>query len=394
MGARAYNLVVPMGQSDGLYPGIAALYNDQRGSVVQVRRVELLPPGGQSALGLAQLELQRFFTTYPSDLSDAQVVPAVKLDTNSPDPPLVCWTCPFFGSPLTVESINRAADFPAGSQTVALAPMSARQTLGGERNGLRNSAMLSGRALTSVEPVRLMLGGHALCLVQTAAGHPHAGRVEVVVRNTSTGATYLYTVRVNTGVPDPLRPLFALWAPSDSWDIKRFDWITDTQATPLAGLRLVKVEEDHLTDIGRLGDPIVPSAHDSAFPCPGSIRGVSGVLRGVPFGRSTGVPYDYDTTHGAHGWTVVSQLQAGRMRRVVRPTAGINVGSVLSPMMMGTQLIFDGSRAPIIVQYEQALMLCDGVGADLLPSAYAAGEANIEFTVTDNVLQQSVFYVS
>lgn len=66
MAARAYNLVVQMGQSDGLFPGIAALYNTQVGSVVQVRRVEILPPGGQTALGVGRMGLQRFLTAYPS----------------------------------------------------------------------------------------------------------------------------------------------------------------------------------------------------------------------------------------------------------------------------------------------------------------------------------------
>lgn len=394
MGARAYNLVVPMGQSGGLYPGIAALYNDQPGVRVDVRRVDVLPPGGQTLLGVGRMEVQRFWAPYPS--GDFALVPGVKLDTNDPDTALAGFVRPAFEPYIPPDTITRLADFPAGSSTAALAPMSTRQTLGGcGRGGLRNSALLACRAASDVEPVRLVFAGHAICLVQTQSGLPHAGRVEAVVQNVGTGATYLYSARVNTGVADPLRPLFALWSGGDTWDVKRFDWIVDAQATPLAGLRLVKMEGDHTSDLGVQGDPITPAPHDSLFPCPEGIRGVAGALRGAPFGRSTGVPYDYDTTHGAAGWTVVSQLQAGRLRRVVRPTPGAEAGSTLSPMMVGAQVVFDGSRAPITLRYQQSLVLCDGVGADVLPSTFAAGEVSIEFTVSDDSPDSSgVSYVS
>lgn len=383
MPLRAHHLVVPMGQSDGLYPGMAALYNDQPGTVVSVRRVEVLAAGGQTVLGVGRMEVRRFFATFPLDLSEALVVPAVKLDTNSPDPGLYCWLNPLFDAP-AVETITRSADFPAGSATTALAPMSTRQSLGGcGRTEMRNSALLACRGAADVEPVRLTFGGHALCLVQTQSGHPHAGRVEVLVRNTSTGATYLYTARVNTGVADPFKPLFALWSPSGEWDIKRVDWVVDSQALPLAGLRLMKMESSRLTDTGGAAPQITPAPHDTRFPCPAQVYGTAGVLRGVPFGRSAGVPYDYDTTHGAAGWTVVSQLQAGRVRRLVRPTPGIEAGSAISPMQIGSHVIYDGSRAPILLREREALVLCDGLGLNALPSTYAAGDVVFEFAVSD-----------
>jgi hypothetical protein len=59
------------------------------------------------------------------------------------------------------------------------------------------------------------------------------------------------------------------------------------------------------------------------------------------------------------------------------------------------QVVFDGSRAPITLRYQQSLVLCDGVGADVLPSTFAAGEVSIEFTVSDDSPDSSgVSYVS
>lgn len=398
-GQRAYNLVVPVGQADGLFPGMAALYNDQPGVVVNVRRVELLAPGGQLAAGVGKLEVQRLSAPYPDSLVDAQEIAPAKFDTSSGGAPLFAWTRPLFSPSSTVETISRFTDAPAGSQTVALAPMGTRQTLGGcGRMGFRTSQVLGCRAAADVEPVRLVASGHAIAITQTQSGLPHAARVEIVLRSVTTGATYLYAARVNTGVADPFKPLMAVWSGgSDTWDVKRADFIVDAQATPLAGLRLVKMEGDHANDLGVQGETIVPAPHDTVFPCPGGIRGASGVLRGSPFGRSTGVPFDYDRTHGAAGWTVVSQLQAGRVRRVVRPTPGVEAGSTLSPMQLGSHVIYDGSRAlgALTLRYQQSLVLCDGVGADVLPSAFSAGEVNIEFTVTDEgASSPGVSYVS
>lgn len=391
MAARTYSLSVPLAQSYGLYSGLAMLVNDQPGTRVDVLQVDVLPPGGRSVTGVSNLAVQRW-SALPSE--DSANVSPIKYDTNSADVDLDlrCWVSPTFSAPFVVNTLTRTGGSPCASPTVALAPMGARTPAGPEF--LRSSALLHARGGYTVVAPQLAQSNEVLCFVQTVCGLPHAGTIEVVVRNATSGACYLYTARVATAPADPQAPILALWSSGASvWEVIRAEWIVDLPAVPLAGLRLVKVEEDHVTDNGT-SPHIAPAAHDASFPCPAGIYGVGPALRTTPFGRSTGVPYDYDITHGAAGWTVVSQLQAGRLRRVVRPTPGGEAGSVLSPMALGSHLLWDGYDAPITLRYEQGLGVIDGVGADVLPSAFAAGEVRFLFRVVDDDGGPCVGYVS
>ena len=391
MPARTYSLSVPLAQSYGLYPGLALLVNDQPGTRVDVLQVDVLPPGGQSATGVSNLAVQRW-SALPSE--DSANVSPIKYDSDSADVTLDlrCWILPKFDAPFVVDTLTRTGGSPCASPTVALAPMGARVHTAPK--ALRGSVMLHGLGGGTVVAPQLAQSNEVLCFVQTTCGLPHAGSIEVVVRNAASGACYLYAARVTTAPSDTQAPILALWSSGASvWEVIRAEWIVDLPATPLAGLRLVKVEEDHVTDTGD-SPHIAPVAHDASFPCPSGIHGVGPALRTTPFGRSTGVPYDYDSTHGSAGWTVVSQLQAGRLRRVVRPTPGVEAGSALSPMAFGSHLLWSGHGAPITLRYEQGLGVLAGVGADVLPSAFAAGEVRFLFRVVDDDGGPCVGYVS
>ncbi len=310
-----------------LEDGIAAIMNESR-SVVEVRRVLLLPASGFSAGLVAPVRLARI-----SDVDAAQgdtVIPA-KHDPASPDLPaeVLCLAGP--SGVTETETLSRWLDAPTFSPTLANASI-VSDLPGGWR--VSGSWQLSDifRAVhgAEVEPI-VLREGTGIAIMQDGFGQPHAGVVGLTVRNLTTGATYAFRSR-DVGTPRRLsRPVIVLYNGTGSGVVLevRVLEIPSDGDTGVPGHRLI------LLDGLQGGTDESPVAHDPGRPLPPGVRCVSGPFRSLPAGEGGGAPVDWHTTHGAQGITVAAALRMGLLRRRSLAPWGTDAGSSFGPMLQG-----------------------------------------------------------
>lgn len=387
---KTFTFHLKTADSAPLMDGIAGLFNNSPGHIVEVVDIRVAPGGGEAKVGASAMELRRC-----TQAGTGELVTPSKHDTDSPDlPSQVTFTVENTVDVTTSDVVSRYLSSPAFSSTLANAGMAACQP-GMWWPGYTWSTADVFRAQqgTEVEPI-VLREGEGLCIVQTAFGKPHAGVIGLLVRNLSTGATYTYRSR-DVGTPRRLTmPQFVLFNGSGSGVVLQVIVVEqpdDGEATTTSGFRLALI--DGYVD-ATTTDAV--SAHDTNNALPAGIVGLSGPFRAVPAGNALGIEFDWWSTHGST-MTLARQHAAGRIRRRVIAPTGVDTGSALGVMNYGYAERFFNARCggcALILRPGSGIALLDGVGGSITSSTFSFFEVAITFLVRTSDANTGNAYVS
>lgn len=318
-----------------LTDGLAAIYNAEtsdQNRYFEVTRVAVRPYGVFGGLS-GTLPLSGKLSAYRTTAtSGGEAVAAIKRDTGSADLPAEV-TCTIYPSSVTTTGNALRGIIDAPSMIFASTNQwLAARVYGGSysaymRQNNADTLRFSGDA--NVERI-VLREGEGVALVLGTYGWPRSGQVNITLREETTGETYQYRSR-DIGTPALLGQAYiSLFNGSGSGVVLGVNSIE----FPLDGEHNFPVFRMARIDGVLGGETVTPMAADTANSAPAALVCTKGDFNAKLVGEYSGVPYDWNYTHGLGGMTIASQQKAGQVRGIsgidlywnVGQTPGLQIG--------------------------------------------------------------------
>lgn len=379
--AETFRALFPKVDVRPLTDGLAAIFNgetsDQR-RYFEVVRVTVRPSSAQGAASGANAMAAKVSLCRISAASGGETIVAVKRDTASADLPAQV-TCVGYPDSVTVSSVlRRLADAPSYTGTTGSNLWLGARVYGGSytaymRANNADTLRFSGDA--NVEGV-VLREGQGVAMVLDAYGWPRAGQFNLTVRNLSTGASYQFRTR-EIGHPERLgMALVSLFNASSSGvvlSVTACEFPLDGESN-FPTFRMARIEGY------AEGNAVTPIAHDTGNSVPAALECLAGDFVSTLWGQGSGVPYDWQITHGAT-MTIAVQQKISMMRGITGSprfsTVGVTPG--LSPGQEEMRLLSLPPGNGIVLRPNEGFALLAGRGGAIESSTF--GYYDVEMTV-------------
>lgn len=306
-----------------LQDGLVAILNNHPDpkACIDIRRIRLLPVGGQAITGCGTYTLDRI-----SAISGGEDIAYSKHDTDSADLPAEVIIRSIPESVTITSTLRRIGELPMFSSTLS------GYCLARVQSAARGSAKTQSDDLirfpTSADVERIILReGEGIAIVQDAFSVPHGGAAGFCIRETTSGACYTVRSRdVRTrGTADS--PHIAVFNDSGSGVVLEIFNIQypEEGEYDMPHIRIAKIDGveggvDASADILSL---------DTEKTLPSTINVFEGPFRAKLAGEDSGVPYDWHTRHGIDGYNIRRQFRSGVVRTISMPVISTDAGSTL-----------------------------------------------------------------
>lgn len=364
-----------------LTDGLACVFNaeatdDRR--YFEVTRVAVRPVSGFGGLTGASALAARLGVYRVSAASGGSAIAAVKRDTGSADLPSGV-VCSLFPSSVTITgaALRTLADAPSLAFAGSNQWTSARVYGGSMSPYLRQNQADTIRFGGDSNVERIVLReGEGIALVLDGYGWPRSGQFNITVRNESSGATYQFRSR-DIGHPyltgQAIVSLFNGVGSGVVLGVNASEYPNDGEAN-FPVFRLARI------DGVRGGDVVTPYAADTSHSTPAALVCTKGDCGTALFGQSSGIQYDWDSTHGA-SIPILAQQKFAVARGIsgVRPVQNVGLSPGLQIGQDETVLFSESGGNGIVLRPNEGFALLAGRGGALETSTFAT--ADVEMTV-------------
>lgn len=365
--ARTFTWRVPRVDSTPLVDGLALIYNDTDPGELEIIEIRITEPSetATSLVGSGSQDLVRV-----SAVNGGDPVVALRMDPSSSALPS---QVVFSTAGLSVtegDLLRRLPDCPQLAVATGAAMMAARSI--GRPSARQDVSMMdqvwNSWSTPSGSEGLILSAGEGLALMQRSGVVPHAMTVNIRLRNTASGETYVYRSRdIGTMLPD--RPIWALMNGTGSGvtlEVLSIQLTEDGDVSTGVGvglvtptmLRLLRCDgminsQEFVPTVG------IATGMDPVAVFPPGIQLRYGAFRTNLVGRDYGVQYTWDTTD--HSVAAVTRDQrSGILRQLVRCPRPNRIGGACATPDQGFDVFKAKVGSGIVLRRGEGLAVAGG----------------------------------